>query len=134
MASSNGELEDQWERNEAADHEVQVVLQRRSLRVDSERPRLGEQRLDSNLRLDPRQGRSNAQMDAPPETDMVPWIGSIESHLIGVFVIRRIAIRSRPHENEVRSGWDQRAIEFDVFFHCPVVTTKWWIEATCFLH
>ncbi len=98
-----------------------MVLERTDGGIDAERSGAGEQPLDSYFRFDPGERRTYAKMDSPTETDVVTRVRSVEADFVRVVVCGLIAVRGRPHQDQVRPGWDVLTVEFDVLGRDPVV-------------
>src|SRR5215212_4963359 len=77
-------FEDQRELDESSHHEAPVMMQRRRRRIDRERLRAREQLLERDLRFDAREGRADAQVDAPSEANVLTRVGPVEVDLIRV--------------------------------------------------
>ena len=116
-------LELEVELGVAADEHRRLPRGRR-VGIEPERRRAREQRADRAARFEPREGRAEAEVEPAPERDVRRRVLAIETQLVGILVLERVAIGRRPEQEQVVTTRQGHATQLGVMTHVPVVTLE----------
>jgi hypothetical protein len=123
-------VERDWQLDQASNHEALVVPERLGKRFHGKGGRLRQQSLERDLGLQSSQGRTDAEVDTPAETDVMAGTPSVNVDPVGIGVGLGIAVRGWPYQNQTRSRVELDVSERGPCQHAAGVTAEWRIDAT----
>jgi hypothetical protein len=116
--------------DKAPNHEAPVMAKGLWCTFNRESPSLGKESLQNELCFKPRQRGTDAQMNPPTKTNVMPRIRPPKIDVFRLSAQRSIPIGSWPKKHNAGTDRNFNAAQGRIDKHATVMTAKWRIQST----